>query len=348
MNRFMTAAGCAALAWPIALPAMAACSLKTQPIPVTLDGGLRPMVDVKVNGKTAHFVIDSESAVNQISSKYAEAQKLPQTQAGSATIVTAPQFEFAGATLKNVQFAAADALDVDGLIGQTILSQADVEYDLGSASAPASAAAASAGASSGRGGRGGSSGPPAGFGPPPTGTVKLVQAVGCEGVNMAYWAKEGDAYSEMPLTVLDNDPRTHTEVVVNGVKMRALLASGVRYTMITRKAAEKAGVKTSDPGVKAYQSAAAWIAPFASLKFGDEEIRNQPLEIAETSDDAYDILIGDDFLKAHHLYVAKGQRKIYLTYTGKPGTPIFQAHEPKKAAFGMSGRTGAGIQVSGP
>jgi len=347
MNRIMTAAGCAALGLLIAQPAMAACSLKTQPIPVVLDGGLRPIVQAKVNGKPARFLVDSESAVNMISSKYATAQKLAQTRSGSGpAIVTAPQFEFAGATLKNVQFAASDSLDVDGVIGQTILSQADVEYDLGSGAAPETDPSGG-GSSSGRGGRGGSGSPPPGFGAPPAGTVKLVQATGCEGVNMAYWAKDGDAYAEMPLTVSDTDPRTRTEVVVNGVKLRAMLASGLPYTMITKKAAEKAGVKTTDPGVKAFQKAAAWVAPFASLKFGDEEIRNQPLEIGETTDESYDVLIGDDFLKAHHLYVAKSQHKIYLTYTGKPGVPIFVAHEPKPVAFGMTGHTGAGIQVSG-
>lgn len=344
MNRFMTAAGCAALGVLIAHPAMAACSLKTQPIPVTLDGGLRPIVTVKVNGKSARFLVDSGSAVNQISAKLATAQKLPETKAGSTSIATAAQFEFANATLKNVQFASSETLtDVDGVIGQTILGQADVEYNLGSGAAPPSASGASGSSSSG--GRGSSSPAPT-FGPP-TGTVTLAQAVGCEGANMAYWAKDGDVYAELPLEP-DKDARfTRTEVVVNGVKLRALLASGLPYTTITKKAAEKAGVKTSDPGVKAFQNGSAWIGTFASLKFGDEEIKNQPLEIGDTSDDTYDVLIGDDFLKSHHLYVANSQQKIYLTYTGKPGTPVFTAHEPKKAAFGMTGHTGGGIQESG-
>lgn len=343
MNRLMTAAGCAAVGMLIASPAMAACSLKTQPIPVLLDGGLRPIVTVKVNGKSARFLVDSGSAVNQISSKYAAAQKLPETKAGSTSVATAAKFEFANASLANVQLAASESLtDVDGVIGQTILGQADVEYDLGT---PASANPAGPSGSSSSGSKS-SSPPPPTFGPP-MGTVKLAQAVGCDGVNMAYWAKDGDVFAEMPLAV-DKDARfTRTEVIINGVTMRALLASGLPYTTITKKAAEKAGVKTTDPGVKAFQSGAAWIGTFASLKFGDEEIKNQPLEIGDADTDVYDVLIGDDFLKSHHLYVANSQQKIFLTYTGKPGTPVFTAHEPKKAAFGMSGHTGGGIQQSG-
>lgn len=345
MNRFLTAAGCAALGWLIAQPAMAACSLATQQIPVILEGGLRPMITVKVNGKQARFLVDSGSAVDQISSKFAAAQKLPQAKSGSAGVVTVPQFEFAGATLKDAQFAASDALtDVDGVIGQTILSRADVEYDLGAASNPSPAGAS---APSSSGGRGAPSGPPAGFGPP-MGMVRLAKAEGCEGSNMAYWAKEGDVFYEAPLTPPANGaPYTQTEVTINGVKLRALLASGVPYTMITKAAAEKAGVKVTDPGVKAFAKSKAWTGPFASVKVGDEEIKNATLEIGDTSDDFYDVLIGDDFLKAHHLYVANSQKKIYFTYAGKPNVPVFTAHEPKSVAFGMTGHTGNGIQTTG-
>jgi predicted aspartyl protease len=137
------------------------------------------------------------------------------------------------------------------------------------------------------------------------------------------------------------------QVTINGVALRGLLASGVPYTMITKAAAEKAGVKVTDAGVKAFSSAKAWTAPFASVKIADEELKNATLEIGDTTDAFYDVLIGDDFLKAHHLYVANSQKKIYFTYSGAPNAPVFTAHEPKKAAFGMSGGTGAGIRVSG-
>ncbi|MGZ5948251.1 MAG: aspartyl protease family protein, partial [Caulobacteraceae bacterium] len=208
MNRMTTAAGCAALGWLIAQPAMAACSLSTQPILVTFDGGERPMVAAKVNGKPGRFLVDSSSAVNQISGKYAASQKLPQSKAGGATIASAPKFEFAGVALSDVQFAVSDQLGdaADGIIGQTFLHQADVEYDLGRPSLPGAAAPST-------GGR--SASPPPSFGPA-VGTVKLAKAVGCEGANMAYWAKDGDVFYEAALTPLANGaPFTQTEVVVN-------------------------------------------------------------------------------------------------------------------------------------
>ena len=136
MNRSMTAAACAAAGLMVAFPAAAACSLKTQPIPIKMIGADpgksngAPTVDVKVNGKIGHFLIDSSSAVNQISTKFASSQKLPSTKAANAEIFTSPKFEFAGAGMDNAQFIGSSRQDADGVIGQTILGLMDVEYDL--------------------------------------------------------------------------------------------------------------------------------------------------------------------------------------------------------------------------
>jgi len=342
MNRMMTAAGCAALGWLIAQPAMAACSLSTQPISVTFDGGERPIVTAKVNGRPGRFLVDSSSAVNQISGKYAASQKMAESKVGSATIAVAPKFEFAGVSLTNVQFAVSDQLgDIDGIIGQTFLHQADVEYELGRPSLPGAPAAPSTGGRA-------SSSPPPSFGPA-VGTVKLAKAVGCEGSNMAYWAKDGDVFYEAALTPLANGaPFTEIEVVVNGVKMRGLFATGKAYTTITEKAAAKAGVKTTDAGVTALGGdgpAKSWKAAFNSVVIGNEEIKNEPLEIDQANDDFYDVLIGADFFSSHHLYVANSQQKIYFTRTGGPG-PTFKVHEQKKVPIGMA-LGGAGRSVPG-
>jgi predicted aspartyl protease len=347
MTRFMTAAGCAALTWLIAQPAMAACALSTQPIAVILDGGERPVVTAKVNGKSGRFLVDSSSAVNQISSKFAASQKLATSQAagGGPTIAKAPKFEFAGASLSDVPFAVSEKLvDIDGVIGQTLLHQGDVEYDLAPPAGPAGPAAAPSG------GKKGAGGPAGGFGPA-VGTVKLAKAVGCEGANMAYWAKDGDVFYEAALAPPANGaPFTQVDIVVNGVKLRGLLATGKAYTTITVKAAAKAGVKTTDAGVSplgAGGSVKTWKAAFNSVIVGNEEIKNEPLEIDEANDDFYDVLIGADFFSTHHLYVANSQQKIYFTRAGLPG-PTFKVHEQKRPPVGEQLQSGAGIHVSGP
>jgi len=68
--RFLAAAAGAAALSALALPALAACELKTQPIPVTMEG-LRPFVMPRVNGQEARFLLDSGAASNTINGKLA-------------------------------------------------------------------------------------------------------------------------------------------------------------------------------------------------------------------------------------------------------------------------------------
>jgi hypothetical protein len=61
-----------------------------------------------------------------------------------------------------------------------------------------------------------------------------------------------------------------------------------------------------------------WIAPFASFRIGDEEIRNTHLRIWDTGLRDVDMLIGADFFLSHRIYVASSQHKLYFTYNGGP------------------------------
>jgi len=319
--RTLAAAACAVLGLSMALPASAACSLKTQPIPVTVQG-LRPFVTPKINGQEARFLLDSGSIINVINGKLAAKDGLkPQRIASTGSligadrlvglqgaegadtisgVVMAPKFELAGAVFKDVSLMATErGVDGDGLIGQAFLRWTDVEYDFGGK------------------------------------TVTLVKAEGCGGVNLAYWAKDGVPYSVIPLEWVDKDnPHTEAAVYINGVRMRAVFDTGSGLTFITEGAAARAGVKTTDPGVQpapSYQGldaeGRAWIGQFKSIKVGDEEIQNAPLLIGQSANTWYDVLIGADFFLSHHIYVANSQGKIYFTYSGGPAfrTPRPQA-----------------------
>jgi predicted aspartyl protease len=327
--RIVAAAAMAATGLLAALPASAACSLKAQPIPVTMQG-LRVIVTPKINGQEARFMLDSGAASNTISGKLAaklglkplriaetgrligqEASIHREGAEGAETetgVVVAPKFEFAGATFKDVSLNATDRLgDVDGLLGQAFLRGTDVEYDLGANS------------------------------------IRLVKAEGCGGTPLAYWAKDGTAYSVIPLEWIDRDrPMTEAAVYINGVRMRAVFDTGAPLTFITDKAAARAGVSTSDPGVQAIgtyrgldANGQAWIGKFKSIKVGDEEIQNAPLEIGHSITEAFDVLIGADFLLSHHVYVANSQGKIYITYSGGPPFRVPQPTQPGASACAM-------------
>jgi predicted aspartyl protease len=321
--RFVIATVCAAAGLLAALPASAACSLKTNQIPVTMRG-LRPMVSAKVNGQKGDFLLDSGSFINSLNGKFAGQLKLKplgvretgtlldvpadtaiQGVAGAITLnglVKADKFELeGGGVFKDVGFmATSNFTEAEGLIGQAFLKSVDVEYDLQG------------------------------------GVVRLAKAQGCQGANMAYWAKDGQAISVLPLEWIDRDrPMTQAAVYVNGVRLRATFDTGAGWSFITESAAARAGVRTSDPGVVGLRAGRgldgrfnAWEGTFASIKVGDEEIKNAPLEIGESATNAFDVLIGADFFLSHHIYVANSQDKIYFTYSGGP---VFQARPPPTA-----------------
>jgi predicted aspartyl protease len=291
-------------------PSWADCTMTTLTLPVTMDG-MKPTVPAKVNGKDARFEVDSGSFYNGISAQFAQDQKMKAAtidhvgshvpgQAATefvgvggrekaAALVRANEFVLGGSAIKDVAFISFPGLTgEDGLIGQNILGVFDVEYDFGHA------------------------------------TMKFVAAKGCKEANLAYWAKPGTAYSVMPMDWDPDRPGTRGTIWINGIKMTALFDTGADVTFITQRAAVRAGVKVTDPGVKeaGYSSGLdrdrikTWSGRFASVKIGDEEIRNGLLSIGETSADDFDVLVGADFFLSHHVLASNSQKKIYFTYEG--------------------------------
>jgi hypothetical protein len=308
--RSIAFAACASAALLAAFPAAAACSMKAQPIPVKMQGAVPlqtnglPVVDVKVNGKTSHFLLESSAPVNTISSKLASSQKLAATKASTGQdIVTVSKFELAGSAIDNASFMMAKNLvgDMDGEIGQTFLGQMDVEYDL------------------------------------PGGKVLLAKSEGCDNSNMAYWAKDNDLISVMPLVPSASGvPFTDVKIAVNGAVLTARFDTAAPFSVITEAGAAKAGVKTSDPSVKAMAGRNdRWLANF-TVNVGGEEAKNAPLMIAPSADASYDVLIGADYLLTHHVFVANSQHKVYATRAGFPNAPMFTAHQPPPRSAGVS------------
>ena len=273
-------------------------------LPVTMNG-MRPMITAKINGENAHFIVDSGAFYSIIFAPAAAQYKLETQPApfnlmlegigGStrATVTTVKEFTLAGVPIRKVQFivgGSAFGSDVAGLLGQNVLRIADVEYDLAN------------------------------------GAIRLMKPTGCNKLNMAYWAKPGDSYSEMGIDwATATSPHTTGEALLNGKKIRVIFDTGASTSMLSRRAAERAGVTPESAGVvKAgrmrglgSRSVQTWLGPFESFKLGDEEIHNTKLRIGDASMDA-DMLIGADFFLSHRLYVASSQRKVYFTFNGGP------------------------------
>ncbi len=272
--------------------------------------GLRPLMTAAINDVDVQFVVDSGAFYSMISAASAAQLKLRTSPAplgfyltgvhgaADASIATAKTFTLAGVPLHNVEFlvggSEAGAGSI-GLLGQNILHLEDVEYDLGH------------------------------------GMVRLIKAVGCRKTRLAYWVGDSTPYSIIDLAAESdaNSPRlSHTLSVayINGVKIRVLFDTGAGNSILSLKAAARAGIKPDSPGVVSAGDSygigkstfASYIAPFASFRIGDEETKNTRLRIGDIDLSNADMLLGADFFLSHRIYVANSQDKLYFTYNGGP------------------------------
>lgn len=284
--------------------AAAKCTLlKLVDLPITMVG-LEPRAPAKINGQPVTFVLDSGAFYSSINP--AKADQLHLTRhplfldlegvAGQADVskTWVKSFSLEGFEWKNVQFiVASDAStdDVVGLLGQNVLSIVDVEYDFSH------------------------------------GAVRLFVPADCGVESLAYWSG-GRVVSSMPISTIDPDnPHTMGVAYINGARINVTFDTGATTSIISRSAAARAGVKLDGPGVTELGRVSGmgaatmrtWLAPVASFKIGDEEIRNAKIQIGELNDRLdTDMLLGADFFISHRIFVSNKQRRLYFTYEGGP------------------------------
>jgi predicted aspartyl protease/tetratricopeptide (TPR) repeat protein len=300
----------------------AQCTLrKFAEFPITMVDA-RPLMTAKINDTDVQFVVDSGAFYSLLSEASAARLKL-KTSAGpmgltvqgvhgktDVSIATVKTFALSGAALHDVQFLVGGndlGEDSVGVLGQNFLHIADVEYDLGH------------------------------------GMVRLMKPEGCRQSVLAYWAQALTPYSVINI---ESEPPlgggastgshiqqqslqlSHTIGVahVNGVEVRVLFDTGAPRSILSEKAAARAGIKLDSAGVvKAGLSYgigkeffASYIAPVSSFKIGDEEIKNTRMRIGDIDLRDADMLIGADFFLSHRIYVANSQQRLYFTYSGGP------------------------------
>ena len=281
------------------------CKLvKVVELPITMDS-LRPKLPVKINGRDASFVLDSGAFFSSITTATAAQYDLKLINApfgfrlegvggtAEAHITIVKELTIAGAVVKNIEFLVAGSeVGGEGLMGQNLLQNFDVEYDLGH------------------------------------GAIRLFHSSGCGHALMAYWLKPDEQYSAMPIESIDkHNPHTMGYAYVNGKKIKVAFDTGAFTSILSTEAAQRAGVKADSPGVAeagyasgiGRGSVKSYIARFDSFKIGDgEEIHNARLRFADIDLRFTDMLLGADFFISHRIFVSNKEHKLFLSYSGGP------------------------------
>jgi tetratricopeptide (TPR) repeat protein len=286
--------------------AFAACKIgRLAEIPVSMSG-MQPLIAAKVNDQDVRFLIDSGASYSIMSAASAAQLKLKLTPAPfglkvngvngavDTSIATVKELNLAGYPAHNVEFIVGGS-DVGrggvGLLGQNIIRIGDVEYDLAK------------------------------------GVIRLFRVEGCSHALLAYWVNASQPYSQMDIaSPTPAEPLTVGTAFVNGAKIRVIFDTGAGTSVLSLKAAARAGVRPDTAGVAeagygrgiGQGSIKTYTGPFTSFKIGDEEIRNTRLRFGDIKIENIDMLIGADFFLSHRIYVASSQHKLFFTYNGGP------------------------------
>lgn len=311
-----------AAAWMTNTPVWAA---DCKPLQLTSSIALEPMnnddrftVPVRINGQAEHLIVDSGTPFTMLTSD--AAKRLNLDMRGnvrfntvnvegkvSSALALADTFDLGTAHAKGFYFGIYPGQLTEsgaaGLMSPTAFSSSDIDIDFG--------------------GR----------------RLNVFLRDHCEG-NVTYWP-------ERPVAEIPMDTKAghiNVPVTVDGHAMDAILDTGATSTMMTDTAAARImgievgsadapeiGASSTDPLLKYYSH------PFTSLSFGGVEVQNPKITImtermeAELHPRAFgttgsrvpanenhvpDIIIGMNILKALHLYIAYGEKKLYITPAG--------------------------------
>jgi predicted aspartyl protease len=287
------------------------------PLQITFENG-HPTTPALINGRKARFVIDSGDFYNMIWPAAAKRYGLP-LNGGSQSYDTMVEgvgggveveqqtvvrtFTLLNVRLHDVYFTVAYSggnAKIAGLLGENVLHLADDEFDF------------------------------------PRHVMRFVEAKGCKGGQVAYWAA-GQPVSSVRLLAghqraiggskfVRHFGRLTGYVRVNGQRVRAVFDTGAQTTILSLSAARRAGITPTSPGVVPNgwvegiggTRVKTWIAPVNRVQIGSEKIEHTRILIGRIAADGSDhgMLIGSDFFRAHRVYVSDSQGRLYFTYTG--------------------------------
>lgn len=182
--------------------------------------------------------------------------------------------------------------------------------------------------------------------------LRFFRGKDCKDTILGYW--DGDIF-ELPFEHhRDSSPNPHFTVFINGKEMDAIIDSGASTTVIMAPAAKRAGLKLDAPGSMRLgetvgigsDRVARWSTIVDSLRIGGELIQNAEIAVLNTDMPLADVLLGDDYLRAHRVLFAMSQKKLYISYLGGEPFKPRRALEPWVVQEAESGNADAQLVLS--
>lgn len=261
--------------------------------------------DGTINGTPATMLVDTGAYETSLTTAATEPRKLPLRHTGDTAvgiggttwIYTTRVDEFSigpartGRATLPVLKEFGSAPSFDALVGAPFLLQTDLEISLA------------------------------------TKQLKFFRPKGCDDAFLGYWDENAvvvpfDKHMRAPAN-------PHFTVVVNGVKMDAIIDTGAGASYVSLGAAKRAGLKldasnltrTLDVTGLGARKVANWETTFDRFEIGNEVVRKAQVGVLD-HDGAPEVVLGADFLRSHRVLFAVSQQKIYLSYIG--GQPFGQ------------------------
>lgn len=316
----------AAVVGAAASPAAAACKIEMAAELKVDPATRRPRVEGAIGGRPVTVLIDSGAWATGLTLSAAERLGLRatgspvrsygvggvlDTRAVPVTAVRIGAISIARMLMPVTQGEA----DVDMLLGDDILNDYDVEFDLKG------------------------------------GAVRLLRMSGCSDDETPYWSR--GAYTVLPLdyTGANATQQYVLQVKLNGRPVKAMIDSGASATVMTPNAARLAHAEVT----AGHESASGLsgralpvsIARLDTVSVGDETVHNVHLQVADLGAgvawadlgsrieraplDETEMLLGADFLLSHRVLLSSRRSKAFITYVGGPVFSPSPSPSPSKA-----------------
>jgi hypothetical protein len=156
--------------------------------------------------------------------------------------------------------------------------------------------------------------------------IRLFKPKNCDSAFLAYWDPRA---LRVPLLYVTPNKLPAIEVKLNGVSLRAMIDTGAYSSSVNASGLAKLGLSVESEGMIAAGSSSGFGNQrfknrryrFNSFAVGDHTVAHPEMRADSMENKDFDVLLGNDFMRAYRILLAPSQDMAYLSHLG--GQPFF-------------------------